>query len=80
MCSSDLTYHKFHDQDWSEDEFTSCSVPLAGGEVVTMRLAEHGTQLSNQLWVREIRKLTQEGHQTAILTTNFQAPMTALAV
>jgi outer membrane murein-binding lipoprotein Lpp len=75
-----LTYHKFPSQDWPEDEFISCSVSLAGGEVVAMRLAEHGTQLSNQLWVREIRKLTQKGHQTAILTTNFQAPMTALAV
>jgi len=30
--------------------------------------------------VREIRKLTDSGHQTPILTTNFQAPLTALAV
>ena len=75
-----LTYHKFPNQDWPEGEFTACSVQLAGGETVTMRLAEHGTQLSNKLWVREIRKLTHAGHQTAILTTNFQAPMTALAV
>jgi len=75
-----LTYHKFPKQDWSAAEFTSHSVQLAGGETVTMKLAERGTQLSNKLWVREIRKLTDGGHQTAILTTNFQAPMTALAV
>jgi len=46
---------------------------------VTMKLAERGTQLSNKLWLREIRKLTDSGHQTSILTTNFQAPMTLLA-
>jgi len=45
-----------------------------------MKLAERGSQLSNKLWWREIRKLTDSGHQTSILTTNFQAPMTALAV
>jgi transposase-like protein len=75
-----LTYHKFPKQDWPAEEFTLHSVQLAGGETVTMKLAERGTQLSNKLWVREVRKLTEGGHQTAILTTNFQAPMTALAV
>ena len=47
---------------------------------MTMKLAERGTQLSNKLWIREIRKLTDSGHQTALSTTNFQAPMTTLAV
>jgi len=75
-----LTYHKFPKQDWSAAEFTPHSVPLSGGETVSLKLAERGTQLSNKLWVREIRKLTDSGHQTPILTTNFQAPMTALAV
>ena len=75
-----LTYHKFPKQDWPAAEFILQSLQLAGGETVTMKLAERGTQLSNRLWVREIRKLTSGGHQTAILTTNFQAPMTALAV
>ena len=75
-----LTYHKFPTRNWSEAEFTCCNIQLAGGEIVTMKLAERGTQLSNRLWVREIRKLTHAGHQTAILTTNYQAPMTTLAV
>ena len=75
-----LTYHKFPQQDWRREEFAAHSVTLAGGETVTMELAERGTQLSNKLWLREIRKLTDTGHQTSILTTNFQAPMTTLAV
>ncbi len=75
-----LTYHKFPQQDWRSEEFATHSVELAGGEIVTMQLAERGSQLSNHLWLREIRKLAHSGHQTSILTTNFQAPMTTLAV
>jgi hypothetical protein len=75
-----LTYHKFPQDDWRREEFTAHSVTLAGGETVTMRLAERGVRLSNQLWLREIRKLTDSGHQTPILTTNYSAPMTTLAV
>jgi hypothetical protein len=75
-----LTYHKFPREDWRREEFQLHSVALAGGETVTMQLAERGTQLPNQLWLREIRKLTDNGHQTSILTTNWQAPMTTLAV
>lgn len=75
-----LTYHKFPQEDWRAEEFVPHSVTLAGGEAVTLPLAERGTRLSNNLWLREIRKLTESGHQTSILTTNFQAPMTTLAV
>jgi hypothetical protein len=75
-----LTYHKFPQDDWRSEEFSAHTVQLAGGETVTMQLAERGSQLSNRLWLREIRKLTDSGHQTSILTTNFQAPMTTLAV
>jgi len=75
-----LTYHKFPQDDWPREEFATHAVLLAGGETVTLQLAERGSQLSNKLWLREIRKLTDSGHQTSILTTNFQAPMTTLAV
>jgi len=75
-----LTYRKFPQEDWRKEEFQLHSVELAGGETVTMQLAERGSQLSNNLWLREIRKLTDSGHQTSILTTNFQAPMPTLAV
>jgi len=74
-----LTYHKFPKDDWRSEEFAAHSVPLAAGQTVTMQLAERGSQLSNKLWLREIRKLNDSGHQTSILTTNFQAPLTTLA-
>lgn len=75
-----LTYHKFPKDDWRLEEFSSHSVTLTGGETVTMKLAERGSRLSNNLWVREIRRLTENGHQTAMLATNFSSPMTTLAV
>ena len=36
-----------------------------------MKLAERGTFLGGKLWVREIRKLTESGHQTAIISTDY---------
>jgi hypothetical protein len=77
-----LTYHKFPGEDWPGDEFTPAQVRLPSGEVVTMDLAERGTCLSNGLWVRELRKLTDRGHQTAILCTDYrsEAPPLALAM
>jgi len=75
-----LTYHKYPGENWPLEEFTDCSLCLAGGEVVTMKLAERGSRLSNNLWVREVRKLSEGGHQTSILSTNYQADYTRLAV
>jgi hypothetical protein len=74
-----LTYQKFPQQDWPVEQFAAHRVELAGGQKVTMKLSERGTRLSNDLWLREMRKLTESGHQTAMLTTNFSAPMLVLA-
>lgn len=75
-----LSYHKYPGAGWPVEEFADCSVRLVSGEQVTMKLAERGTRLSNQLWVREVRKLSEGGHQTSILSTNYQADYTLLAV
>ena len=75
-----LTYHQYPGEDWLAEEFTECSVRLASGEVVTMKLAERGSRLSHGLWVREVRKRSDGGHQTSILSTNYQADYTQLAV
>ena len=74
-----LSYHKFAGEDWPPEEFTEHAVTLAGGEVVPLKLAERGTWLSGKLWVREVRKLSDGGHQTSILSTNYRANMTVLA-
>jgi hypothetical protein len=75
-----LSYHKYPGEDWPVEEFAAGSVRLASGEEVTMKLAERGTMLANHLWVREVRKLSEGGHQTSMLSTNYQADYTLLAV
>jgi hypothetical protein len=43
-----------------------------------MELAERGS-LSNGLWVREVRKRSARGHQTAILCTDYRSEAAPLA-
>jgi hypothetical protein len=74
-----LTYHKYPGVDWPKEEFVATEVRLASGQQSTIRLAERGTKLSNGLWVREFRKLTESGHQTAFLSTDYRAPGALLA-
>jgi hypothetical protein len=76
-----LTYHKYPGDDWPEEEFSTHQVTLpSAAQVVQMKLAERGTCLSNKLWVREIRKLTERGHQTAILCTDYRSDAAPIAV
>jgi hypothetical protein len=75
-----LTYHKFPGEDWSEEEFAPVQVQLPSGACVTMDLAERGSRLSNGLWVRELRKLSARGHQTAILCTDYRSAAAPVAV
>ena len=74
-----LTYHKFPGEDWPREQFMERSVRLAGGESVTLQLAERETNLAGKLVVREVRKLSEQGHQTSILSTNYKADLTELA-
>ncbi len=74
-----LTYHKHPDPDWSEEEFTPRTLIHPNGETSVVRLAERGTCLSNGLWVREVRRLDERGHQTAILSTDYRSDLTLLA-
>jgi Transposase protein len=68
------------DPDWLQEEFHRYPVKLPTGHLAQMRLSERGTCLSNRLWVRQIRKLTDRGHQTAILASDYQSDLTVLAV
>ena len=75
-----LTYHKYPGEDWPAEEFFACPVQLSSGACVQMDLAERGTFLGGKLWVREIRKRTESGHQTSVLSTDYRSepgPMAA---
>lgn len=78
-----MTYHKYPKDDWEECEFEEISVELINGEKTPMKLAERGSLIGSgkkSLWVREIRKLTKNGHQTSIVTTAFSLTNMVVAV
>lgn len=77
-----ITYHKHPEETWSEDCFVQHEVSMPNGETVTMRLAEKESLIGsgkNSLRVREVRKLTESGHQTSLISTCYEVPHTLLA-
>ena len=80
QCIACLTYHKYPGEDWPAEEFVPAEAPLPSGERMSLQRAERGTCLSNGLWVRERRKRTERGHQTAILCTEYRSEVAPLAV
>ncbi len=74
-----LSYHKYPGADWDESEFSEKKVCLISGQEVTMQLAERGTLLGRVIWVREIRKRSKNGHQTAIISTDYSKSPADLA-
>lgn len=67
-----IAYHKFPKEDWPEERFAETVVEMPNGEQLTMKLAEMGSWIGdkkNGLWVREVRKLCKDGHQTALVSS-----------
>ena len=65
-----LTYKKNCTAIWAEEEFNTVNTTTVTGEPVEMKLAERGVYLGKAgLLVKEVRKLTGSGHQTAIICT-----------
>lgn len=73
------TYHKYPGEDWPTSEFHEYVVEMCFGQQVKMQLAERGVRLGRRLWVREIRKLTDTGHQVSVLSTDYQSYLTIIA-
>lgn len=63
-----ITYRKNVKDEWGKSLFNNTDVQINNINV-TMQLCEMGVQL-NELWFREIRKLSDSGHQTSIITTH----------
>jgi len=77
-----LTYHKHPGAPWPEHWFTEHKVTMPAGEVIDMRLCEMGSYVGSgkdAIWMREVRKLTDSGHQTSLISTAFDLPHTQLA-
>jgi hypothetical protein len=77
-----ITYRKAVKDLWGANEFSEIEVPIPGGGATRMQLAIRQTVLTAgkaSIPVLEIRRLTQTGHQTAIITTaqRLRSPVVA---
>jgi hypothetical protein len=76
-----MTYHKHPGKDWPEKWFAKHKVTMPNGEIVTMELAEMGSLVGtgkDAMWMREVRKLTESGHQTSLISTVYEHAHTQL--
>ena len=68
-----ITYHKFPKENWPENWFKEVEVNMPNGEILRMKLAEMGSLVgskkSDQMWLREIRKLNPNGHQSTLISS-----------
>ena len=83
------TYRKNVKEDWDISEFKEYTVEDKTEGSVRMKLAERGVYLTTTkkkgkpqegIWVREVRKLSDSGHQTSIITTNFKLSITEIGI
>lgn len=63
-----ITYRKNVKDTWPEEAFAATDVAMPDGTVTSMKLAMRETQLG-QTSVKEVRRLTATGHQTAVIST-----------
>ncbi|RPJ13009.1 MAG: hypothetical protein EHM30_12245, partial [Desulfobacteraceae bacterium] len=68
-----ITYHKFPGAPWPEEWFADTKIGMRNGELVSVKLAEMGSWIGDKkdgLFVREVRKLCDSGHQTSLISTD----------
>ena len=77
-----ITYRKNVADQWEQSEFEQMEVPVPGGGTTRMMLAQRETTLSasgHSIPVKEVRRLTKTGHQTAIISTGRTLPTATIA-
>ncbi|MBU4583424.1 MAG: hypothetical protein KKH02_13610 [Proteobacteria bacterium] len=77
-----ISYHKHPREAWPDDWFVKHEATMPNGEIVTMHLAEMGSRVGSgkdSVWMREVRKLTDSGHQTSLISTFYEPLHTVLA-
>lgn len=72
-----ITYRKAVKDKWAAEDFQNYKARVIGKQV-EMKLAERRVMLSD-IEMREIRKLSDSGHQTSIITTNEQIVIETVA-
>lgn len=73
-----ISYRKFVSDQWAETDFTEHTTTDQYGNSNTMLLCEKEKVLNNHTF-REIRKLSDSNHQTAIISTHPKLPLLNIA-
>jgi len=63
-----LTYRKGTYEPWPEECFFPVETTVSG-QPITYRLGQRSVRLSKGFWMREVRRLCDNGHQTSVMTT-----------
>ena len=63
--------------EWDEEDFSAYDIDTEAG--TTMDLCEKQVEL-NGVELREVRRLTDTGHQTSVITTNYKMPTALIAL
>jgi hypothetical protein len=77
-----ITYRKNVKDVWPQDEFVQTEVPLPGGGSTDMMLSVRATEVvagKMSIPVTEVRRRTQTGHQTAVISTARRLGDTVIA-
>lgn len=72
-----ITYRKNVKDQWDEEDFTVYDIDT--DVETTMELCEKQVEL-NGVALREVRRLTDTGHQTSVITTNYKMPTALIAL
>lgn len=79
-----MTYTKHQEEDWHPQEFSTYSIELPSGEIIENKIAERGVLKMKDkkpiIWVREIRKLKENGKQGSITTSNYEADLVTIVI
>jgi hypothetical protein len=73
-----LTYRKGKYEQWSKDCFIEVTSQVRG-ESVTYLLGERSIKINKKGWVREVRRLCDNGHQTSVISTRQDLSMEEVA-
>ncbi len=73
-----ITYRKNVKDKWAEEAFEDHAIEVEGDKV-QMKLCEKEIELDG-VKMREVRKLTDDGHQTSVITTNKKLSIMIIAI
>jgi hypothetical protein len=87
MGIASQTYNKFPGSDWDVNLFQKVEVKSSHGNISRMKIAEikfekefkDEDKKTLKVMIREIRVLTKSGHQTAIISTDYQSDAASIA-